>query len=413
MTGSPPLPAYVSLSFTMSIRSALLALAPLALAGAASAQPAPVTPPGAPALPPTVPGALPLEGVVGQAAVAAGNVASARERALDDAFRQLVEQAFSDLVGETGAGAVSPALASLRAAWIARPKRLVRGYRVLEQGELEGNFRVRVSAELDAAYMRREFDKARGTANRGVTPGVVPVVGAGSPEAPAALATALGGEGVRAQYQPAAPTDEAGVRALAARSGRGIAVLVTGRAASEGLVRGTSEHSVECHLSVRLVAADGSTRGSERAAGGRAFAAGEREAQASCFARAAREVLPALLPDLGSAAGGGDLRVVMLDLDINEPAVISPVLRSLRKVAGPAAAEVRRVVVGRVEIHVRSRLAPAALIGALTRELAAVATVTRTGQEVGDRLAAQVRLVAVTTGPPNPGGPALPGGTLP
>ena len=54
-----------------------------------------------------------------------------------------------------------------------------------------------------------------------------------------------------------------------------------------------------------------------------------------------------MLPDLGlAAAGSGDLRVVVLDLDINEPAVISPVLRALRKIAGPAAAEVRRVVVG-------------------------------------------------------------------
>jgi hypothetical protein len=152
---------------------------------------------------------------------------------------------------------------------------------------------------------------------------------------------------------------------------------------------------------VRLVGADGSVKGPERAAGGRAFAAGEREAQASCFARASREILPALLPDLGQVAGGGgDLRVVLLDLDINEPAVISPVLRALSKIAGPAAAEVRRVVIGRVEVHVRSRLSPPALIAALTRELAAVATVTRTGQEVGDRLAAQVRLVAVTTAPP-------------
>jgi hypothetical protein len=354
---------------------------------------------------PVPPVAVPAEGVVGQAAIAAGNVASARERALDDAFRQLVEQAFADLVNETGAGALSPPLASLRATWIARPKRLVRNYRVLEQGEAEGNYRVRVSAELDAAYMRRELDRARGSANRGITPGVIPVVGGGPPEAAAAVASALASEGVRAQHQPGAPTDEAGLRALAGRSGRGVAVLVNGRAASEGLVRGTSEQAVECHLSVRLVGADGSTKGSERSGGSRAFAAGEQEAMAGCFARASRELLPAVIPDLGLATGGsGDLRVVMLDLDINEPAVISPVLRALRKIAGPAAAEVRRVVVGRVEIHVRSRLAPSALIAAMTRELAAVATVTRTGQGAGDRLEAQVRLVAVT-------GPA--GATLP
>ena len=324
-------------------------------------------------------------------------MASARERALDEAFRQLVEQGFADLLSETGLGTPSPALASLRAAWIARPKRLVRNYRVLEQGEVEGTYRVRVSAELDAAHMRREFDRARGTANRGVTPGAVPVVGSGPPEAPAALAPLLEAEGVRAQHQPNVATDEAALRALAARSGRGVVVLVSGRAASEGLVRGTGEQSVECHLGVRLVAADGSARSPERSGSSRAFAGSAEDARASCFSRASRDLLRVLLPDLGLYAGGsGDLRAVMLDLDVNEPAAISPVLRALRKIAGPAAAEVRRVIVGRVEVQVRSRLAPGALLGALSRELASVATVTSTGQAVGDRLPAQVRLVAVS-----------------
>jgi hypothetical protein len=380
----------------MFARPALWALAAALAARAASAQPAEPPPTTMPA---------PAEGVVGQAAIAAGNVASARERALDDAFRQLVEQAFAELVSETGVP-VSAAAASLRAGWLARPKRLVRGYRVLEQGEVDGTFRVRVTAELDAAFMRREFERARGSANRGVTPGAVPVVAAGPPEAAAALATALAAEGVRAQHQPGVATDEAGLRAVAARSGRGVVVLVTARVASEGLVRGTSEHAVECHLGVRLVGADGSDKGSERAAGSRAFGAGEQAAQASCFARACRDLLTALLPDLGTAAsGGGDLRVLVLDLDINEPAVISPVLRALRKVAGPAAAEVRRVVVGRVEIHVRSRLQPPALVSALTRELASLASVTRTGQGTGDRVEAQIRLMAVAA-PATPTAPA-------
>jgi hypothetical protein len=348
------------------------------------------------------------EGVVGQAAIAAGNVASARERALDDAFRQLVEQVFGELVSEGGGGALAPNVASLRATWIARPKRLVRSYRVLEQGEVDGTYRVRVSAELDAAHMRREFDRARGSANRGVTPGAVPVVGIGPPEAPAALAGALTAQGLRAQHQ-LGPTDDAGLRAFAARSGRGVVVAVTGRSAAEGLVRGTSEQSVECQMTVRLLGPDGASKAADRSASNRAFGAAESDVRAACFARAARDLLPALLPDVGLAAGGaGDLPVVVLDLDVMEPAVISPVLRALRKIAGPSAAEVRRVIVGRVEIRVRSRLAPAALLSALTRELATLATVTRTGQATADRLEAQVRLLAVATPPVDPALPALP-----
>jgi hypothetical protein len=60
------------------------------------------------------------------------------------------------------------------------------------------------------------------------------------------------------------------------------------------------------------------------------------------------------------------------------------------------------VVVGRMEIHVRSRLAPPALVTALTRELASLAIVTVKGQAAGDRLAAQVRLLAAAPPVPRP-----------
>src|SRR5688500_1163782 len=92
-----------------------------ALAGRASAQ-APV----APAPPPPL-----AEGVTGQAPIAAGNVAAARERALNEAYRQLVEAAFAGLLAENALATPSAPLAALRASWLARPKRLVRNYRVL------------------------------------------------------------------------------------------------------------------------------------------------------------------------------------------------------------------------------------------------------------------------------------------
>jgi hypothetical protein len=380
------------------------ALAACGLAFTAAAQPPPGAPtpppPGAPAPPPgAVPGSPPAEGVVGEAPIAAGNLAAARERALNEAFRQLVEAAFAGLLQESGqAGAATPALASLRASWIARPKRLVRSYRVLEQAEQAGVYRVRIAAELDDTYMRREFDRARGGgANRGVAPGMLPVVASGAPEAAVAVVAALNGQGLRAQLQVGGGTDEAALRAVAARAGRGLVVLVTGRAAGEGPVRGTGQQSVDCQLGVRLIPVEGAAAG-EKAAGGRGFHTSEEEARTACFARATADLVPALLPDLGGggAAGPGADRVITLDLDINEPAVISPVLRALRKLAGPSSTEVRRVVVGRVEARVSSRLPPAALLAALGRELQALATVTRTGPERPDRLQAQVRLLPQT-----------------
>ena len=235
---------------------------------------------------------------------------------------------------------------------------------------------------------------------------------AGPPEAAAALASALAGEGVRAQHQPGAPTDEAGLRALAARSGRGVAVLVTGRAASEGLVRGTSEQAVECHLGVRLVGADGSTKGSRarRRQPGlrRRRARGPGELLRPGLARAAARVLP----DLGVGAGGqrrpagGDARPRHQRAG-----------GDLAGAAGPAQdrrARRGRGAPGRGRAGRDPRAQPAGAVGArsarLTRELASVATVTRTGQGAGDRLEAQVRLMAVTApaGPRRGPGPRLP-----
>jgi hypothetical protein len=262
-------------------------------------------------------------------------------------------------VAENG-GATSPALSSLRAGWLQRPKRLVRSYRVLEQSEDGGLLRVRVTAELDEAFMRREFDRSRGVANRGVAPGVLPVLAVGTPRG-------RDGAGQRARRR-GHPRPVAG-----GRRQRRVGAAGAGRARrrvrwrwspaappARARCRGTGQQAVECQLGVRLVSAD---------AGPGPSAAPARAASRS------RRATPAPLASPGppaiccrrccprSAAGpgtAGDLRVVTLDLDINEPAVISPVLRALRKIGGATSTEVRRVAVGRVEVRVSSRLtAPA------------------------------------------------------
>jgi hypothetical protein len=399
-----------------SHRRAVLPFAiPIAVVMGMAGEPAraqPAMPAPGPAGVPAQPAQPAADGAVGQAPIAAGDVATARERALNEAFRQLVEAAFVALVTENG-GATSPALSSLRAGWLQRPKLLVRSYRVLEQSEDGGLLRVRVTAELDEAFMRREFDRSRGVANRGVAPGVLPVLAVGAPEAGTVLVSALGDEGIRAQLQAGAASDESALKALAARAGRSVA-LVTGRAASEGPVRGTGQQAVECQLGVRLVSADAGA-GAERSASARGFQIQESDARTACFARAARDLLPALLPEVGGkGATAGDLRVVTLDLDINEPAVISPVLRALRKIGGATSTEVRKVSVGRVEVRVSSRLTAPALMAGLTRELATLATVTRNGSDQGPRVAAQIRLLPATLPPaaaapaPAPAPPATP-----
>ena len=351
--------------------------------------------PGAAAPPTPEAATLPAPGVVGEAAIAAGNVASARERALGEAFRSLVEQALGRLLAETGAHPSTPAISSLRANWLARPKPLVRSYRVLEQSAEAGVFRVRVMADLDETHMRRELERARASANRGVTPGVVPIVSNGPDEAGAAVSSLLSAEGLRTEVRSDPGASESRVREIAARSGRNAAVMITGEALDEGVVRGAGQHAVKCGLGVRVVPASGTSAGRERRAVGRGFNPTKDEAQASCFDSVARELLPGVLPDLGATARSGDLRAVIVDLDVTEPAVLSPVLRATRRIVGSGLVEVRRVMVGRIELRVQTRLSPEGFLSTLVndQELGGVAAVTPGAAPIGDRIAARVRLL--------------------
>jgi hypothetical protein len=228
----------------------------------------------------------------------------------------------------------------------------------------------------------------------------LPVVAQTAPEAATALAAALAGKGLRAEVVPGRYPDDNALRPLAQRSGRGLALSVSGTYQDEGPVRGASVHAHGCELTVRLVPTDGAP--SDRTQRARTFEAPGRNPGASCYARATATLLPSLLPEIGALGGGGDLRTVILDLDLNEPAVLSPLLRAVRKLAGPASAEVRRIAVGRVEVGVNTRLGAGALLAGLTRELASVATVTRTGAERGDRVTAQIRMVPQTVPTPAP-----------
>ncbi len=356
--------------------------------------------------PPAVDAGVVLPGIVGEAPIAAGNVASARARALDEAFRQLVERAYGGLIGEIG-GAATAAQAGVRASWLQRPRRLVRAWKVLEESEQAGLLRVRISAELDEAGMRRELERARGpAAPRGVPAGAVPVATLGTPESAVALTSALIAGGVRAELAPGRLAEAGAAGPLAERSGRGVAIVVNGRGADEGRVRGGGVRAFACEVEVRLITPGGAASGGDRTGKARAFDPDANRARDLCYGRAVAGIVPALLPELGSLAGGaGDLRAYTLDLDLNEPAALAPVLRAARKVAGPASAEVRRIAVGRVEIAISTRLAAPALLAGIARELGPVATLVRTGSGAGDRLTAQVRLLAEP--PPAPPPPAM------
>jgi hypothetical protein len=333
--------------------------------------------------------------------IVGGNAASAKQRAMDDAFRQAVERSFAALLAEAGIGpgeALPPALNQLRAAFISRSRRYLRSYRVLEQGEQAGRYRISIDAEVDEGMLRREIDRARGGA-------AVPVAGpraagrgsavvAGTPpEGTLALARALGAAGVKADAPPLGSASESQVQQVAARSGAA-AVLLSGQVAGEGPVRGTSKTAAFCKLQARVLPAGGGPA-ADRAAETRAFADGDPAAREECLSRVAadlaRQIADAIAPASAAAPVAG--RAVTLELDLVEPAALPLVLRALKKVGTVSSAEVRRVVVGSVEIRAVTRLAAAALAAALARELSGAAAVV-VGPAQPDRVSVQVRLNA-------------------
>jgi hypothetical protein len=340
---------------------------------------------------------------VAEAPIVGGNAASAKQRAMDDAFRQAVERTFAVLVAEAGVSpsALPPPLAQLRSTFFSRAKRYIRTYRVLEQSETGGHLRVTVDAEVDEGTLRREMDRVRGAPTSPTSPSVagsVLVVG-GPPEATLAMGRALGGAGLKADTPPLGALDEGKARDVALRSHAAVALVVTGHVTDDGPVRGTTKAAARCRLAVRMVPL-GQAPASDRGAEARAFSDGAEAARAECLARAAGDVARQVASALaGSAAPARDMRVVTLEIDLVEPAALPLLLQACRKVGSVSSAEVRRVTVGHVEIRAITRLAAPALVSAIARELTSAATVTP-GQTVADRAALQVRLAAPAPPPP-------------
>jgi hypothetical protein len=220
-----------------SARIALLLLAAAAVPGAAIAQEAPVGVPG-------------LRIVSGQSAVIGGNAAGARERALDEAFRQAVDQALAELLDAPTRAAQAKAIRALEG----RARSYVRRYRALEEGEAGGAYTVKLEAEVDEPALRRAAERwgaPTGPAAAPVAPGVLVVAGAEAGAAATPLLAALVNAGVRAQLAP----DAATAAQAAARATLPQIAFLTAEATPEGAVRGTAELAVACKLRARVVAA--------------------------------------------------------------------------------------------------------------------------------------------------------------
>jgi hypothetical protein len=347
----------------------------------------------------------PAAGITAYAPIVGGNAASAKQRALDEAFRQAVERAFTSLAAEGGPlpSPLPAGLAQLHSTLFARAKRYVRSYHILEQGEEAGRYRVDVDAEVDEGLLRRDIERARASSTTAPTPtrlvaGPTVLLAGTPPEAVTALARAAGGVGLKAETPPLGAIDEAHARDVASRAGASAAVLVSGTVNPEGPVRGTGKVAASCRVAVRVVSSSGGApadRGTEE----RDYADNDEAARAECLARAAADLAPMIVAALNVGIASPGMRLVTLDVDLVEPAALPLLLQALRKAGNSA--EVRRVTVGHVELRATTRLAGPALVASLARELGPAATLTP-GESQADRVAIQVRLAATNPEAPPP-----------
>jgi hypothetical protein len=307
---------------------------------------------------------------------------------------------------------------------LGRARSFIRRYRTLEEGELvHGSYAVKIDAEVDDGALRRAFDRAlpgpMAIAGSALSVSYL-IVGAGLPEAVDVVSRKLTATGARVLRASAADAEvPARLLESAARAQLGAVAFVSATTTAEGRVRGLGLESVACSLSLRVVLAGTGLPQSDESEVSRSFALQESLARGDCIERAAAAVVGRSAPAANETRDAPDMRNVIIDADVVEPAVVLAMLKQLRGLAVVSAVDVRRVVAGRAELRVRSRLPGAALVAMLARDSGVLDWLAP--EATGDLVKARVRLSVPHAAPagaepaPPPGNalPAAPGAAPP
>jgi hypothetical protein len=300
---------------------------------------------------------------LGQVTVVGGDRVRARDRALDDALRQAVEQAAATVLDPSQLVARS---SELRLRIYPKARSYVSNYRILDEGETSGVFQVHVSATVSTGRLARDL----------AAPAPSPTV---SKQLRAIVCShgvvervakdALTARGVEIVAAPPACNEDTTAKAAQAAGAQG-AIVGSDEIAPEGGIRGTELTAARAKVTLKLlepagrVAADGSA---EKMAYDRT-----PEGAADAAARAAAtEVTRTLQPDVAKhwptaaeAVSGGVLVSVSRIKRYADYAALASALSSLPGVAGVAP---QRFARGEVDLLVRTAQAAPQLGAALDR----------------------------------------------
>ncbi len=358
----------------------------LAQTGAPAPAPAPAAASAPPAGSPGTPAAEFAPAAIGEAQVVAGNLASAKKRALESALVALVEMALTPLLTERGLGVGAPeppALAGLRGTVRAGARRFVRSYRIVAEEALPApnpRFRIQVEGDVDAVALRRAVDGALSTGAPvpggavGVDPGGAPVVLAGdvSGEMKKQLALILARGGLRVLVAADAPPARTLAEARAARPGPAAAwVWLADQGTSTGPVRGADQQAGQCQLQASAFNATGDAAAGSVVVAEHGFATTAGDALRACEIALAAASAARLAPLIAAAtAGRGPVaRAQTAWFFFEQPPLLDRLQIALSKIGAITSAELRRVAVGQAEFRLHTELNAAALGPLVAREL--------------------------------------------
>jgi hypothetical protein len=345
---------------------------------------APITP-GAPT--PNVEG-------IGTAPIANGDRVRARDRAFDDAFRQAIDQAAAALLGS---GGVAARTSQLKLSIEPKAKSYATSYRVLEEGEQNGTFRVHIAAVLDLERLERDLQApskgAHPAAPRAASAARAIVCiaerddtaarAAGAPGTSAAptpwvpapyanvVAAAVGTNGVEVAPMPSGCLPDSPVavetRAAEAAKSGGAQGAVVGSVVVEpaGPIRGTSLVGAHATVELRLVDENGRVDASARAEHDGWGEPGAASASASrpALDEALATLAPAIARKWPRDAGG-----VLVRVDgVTSWADLQLFQRGAGALPGVTSVEPRRFSIEGAELLVRGDVTAPALSAAIAR----------------------------------------------
>jgi hypothetical protein len=319
----------------------------------------------------------PMFEALGQAPIVAGDRVRARERALDEALRQAVEQATATVLEPNELVARA---SDLRLRIYPKAKSYVTTYRVLDEGEqTPGTFQVHLSAAVATARLARDLSTgtagtptaATGRKARAVV--CASVTGDGA-DAPPAAEKALRELLTARNVEPmpgGQPCDASSVANVLRAGGAPAALTAEVQVTPGGDIRGTTFVGATARANVKLVEPDGRVSAAgDGERGGYAPTAGDAATAAARAAvvEAARGIEAALSQrwsSLGNAgpAGGVTVRV----RGVERWAEYQALTRALASLPGVAAVEPRRFVHGQIDLLVRTASAASQLAGHLQR----------------------------------------------